>query len=421
MDNNIKTHQQIGTEMDLFHFEPHSPAMLFWHPKGASIFNNLESFMRDVHVRRGYQEIKTPVLLNKSLWEKSGHWEKFRENMFIVDNNKHHDYISVSEPAHDLFRDVPFALKPMSCPAHIEIFKSGVRSYADLPLRYMEFGMVHRNEPSGAVLGMMRLRQFTQDDAHIFCTHEQILSEAINYIKAVKEVYNKFGFDDVKVKLATRPENRIGEDEDWDNAENSLENACSALDIKPEINKGEGAFYGPKLEFALQDCHGRDWQCGTIQVDFNLAKRLDAHYIDENNERKTPVILHHAILGSLERWIGIILEQDQGSLPFWLTPVQFVVTGISNKFDNDVRTIYHTLLNSLRDKGYNESNIIMDLSNERISKKILNYRSQKIPYCGIVGKKEIEKKSITIRDFKKGCENLFSIDDCIFLLIKEKT
>lgn len=403
MVDNIKTHQQIGTEMDLFHFEPHSPAMLFWHPKGASIFNNLESFMRDVHVRRGYQEIKTPVMLNKSLWEKSGHWDKFQENMFVVENDGE-----------------PFSLKPMSCPAHIEIFKSGVRSYADLPLRYMEFGMVHRNEPSGAVLGMMRLRQFTQDDAHIFCTHEQILSETINYINAVNEVYQKFGFDNVKVKLATRPENRIGDDVDWDNAESALEDACTALDITPEINKGEGAFYGPKLEFTLQDCHGRDWQCGTIQVDFNLAKRLDAHYIDENSERKTPVILHHAILGSLERWIGIILEQEQGSLPFWLTPIQFVVTGISNKFDKDVKATYEKLLKSLRDKGYNESNIIMDLSSERISKKIANYHSQKIPYCGIIGKKEIDKNSITIRDFRKGCENLSSILDCIYLLTKEK-
>lgn len=369
-------HQEIANELDLFHFEEHSPGMIFWHPQGFKLFKRIEDFMREQHKKYGYKEIRTPMMLNKTLWEQSGHWEKFGDNIFIVptDNEDKQTY----------------ALKPMSCPAHIQIYRKGVKSHKMLPDRYFEFGVVHRNEPSGALLGAMRLRQFTQDDAHTFCTEDQILGETENYINMLRETYEAFGYTDVTVKLATRPEERIGDDSSWDKAEKALEDACVELGLDYIMNPGEGAFYGPKLEFTLKDNLDRDWQCGTIQIDFNMTKRLDAVYIDKNGDKQNPVLIHHAVLGSLERWVAILLEQHNGELPLWLAPTQVVVATIVSAVDFYAGDVYK----DLSEAGFE---VELDTRNEKLGKKIKDAQKRKIPYMVIIGKNEMNDGVINVR------------------------
>lgn len=369
-------HRDLANELDLFHFEEESPGMVFWHPEGFKIYRTIESFMREKHKKYGYKEIKTPMMLNKSLWEKSGHWDKFGDSIFVV-------------PSEGEDKQT-YAIKPMSCPAHIQVYQKGVKSYRSLPDRYFEFGVVHRNEPSGALLGIMRLRQFTQDDSHIFCMEEQILGETKNYIDMLKEVYKAFGFEDVAVKLATRPEKRIGEDASWDKAEKALENACNELGLDHTINPGEGAFYGPKLEFTLKDNLDREWQCGTIQIDFNMTERLGAVYIDSEGKKQHPVLIHHAVLGSLERWVGVLLENSNGVLPLWLAPTQVVVASIRSEVSDYAQQIS----NELQAFGLN---VELDDRNEKINKKIKDAQKRQVPYMLIVGDREKEAKQVNIR------------------------
>ena len=369
-------HRDIANHLDLFHFEEESPGMIFWHPQGFKIFNKIQDYMRQKHKQYGYKEIKTPIMLNKSLWEKSGHWDKFGDNIFVV-------------PAENQEKQT-YALKPMSCPAHIQIYRKGIKSYNMLPDRYFEFGIVHRNEPSGSLLSAMRLRQFTQDDAHLFCTEYGILDEIKNYIKMLREVYKDFGFNEISVKLATRPDQRIGADNLWDKAEAALEKACVDSRLSFTINHGEGAFYGPKLEFTLQDNLHRDWQCGTIQIDFNMAERLGAYYIDEQGQRQSPVLIHHAVLGSLERWIGILLEHYDGHLPLWLAPTQIVVASIVNDVDDHALKIYKWL----QSEGLE---VEFDDRGEKIGKKIRDAQALNAPYMAIIGKKEKQSDTATGR------------------------
>jgi threonyl-tRNA synthetase len=382
------SHQEIATELDLFHFEEHSPGMIFWHPPGYKLFRTIEEFMRKQHVKYGYKEIRTPMMLNKTLWEKTGHWDKFGDSIFIIPTE--------SEDKQT------YALKPMSCPGAIQVYQKGVKSHKMLPDRYLEFGVVHRNEPSGSLLGAMRLRQFTQDDAHLFCTEDQILDETENYIKMLQETYAAFGFHDGVVKLATRPEKRIGDDSSWDKAEKALEDACVQLGMEYVVNPGEGAFYGPKLEFTLTDNLDREWQCGTIQIDFNMAKRLGAVYIDENGDRQNPVLIHHAVLGSLERWVGILLENHNGELPLWLAPVQIVVASIVSDVDDYATKIHRRLL----EEGYDAE---LDIRNEKLGKKIKDAQKRKIPYMSIVGKKEEANDEVNVR-LLDGTQSNSSID-----------
>lgn len=377
----MRDHQSLAQEMDLFHFEEHSPGMVFWHPDGFKLFHTIENYMREIHTKYGYKEIRSPMMLNKTLWEKSGHWDKFSDNIFVVpteDDNKQ-----------------TYALKPMSCPAHIEIYNSTPKTYKDLPARYMEFGVVHRNESSGSLNGCMRLRQFTQDDAHIFCSEDQILSETVNYIHMVRETYAMFGFTKFDIKLALRPDQRIGSDEIWDKSEQALRDACAELQIEYTEVPNEGAFYGPKLEVTLQDSLNRDWQCGTIQVDFNLTGRLDAEYINNKDNKVNPVLIHHAVLGSLERWVGIMLENTGGRLPLWLAPTQVTVACITNELDEYASDVCRTLDGlGLR--------VELDLRSEKINKKIKEANIKKVSYMVIVGKRDLENKEVTIRDMKTG-------------------
>lgn len=367
-------HRTLGQQLDLFHFEEHTSGMVFWHPNGWKIFRTIQSYMRDVHENHGYHEVRTPMLLNKSLWETSGHWEKFHENMFTVKEEDGREY----------------ALKPMSCPAHIELYDLVLRSYRELPIRYFEFGVVHRNESSGSMHGLMRVRQFTQDDAHIFCLESQILEETKNYIEMVREVYSKFGFEKFDVKLSTRPEKRMGDEKLWDKAEESLSSACAELNIPFDLQPGEGAFYGPKLEFVLYDNIDRAWQCGTIQVDFQLPVRFDLSFVGvDGNKTDRPVILHHAVLGSLERWVGVLLEQTCGVLPPWLSPIQAVVVPISEKSDEYAKEV-HSLINGNR-------RIILDQMENILSAKIGHYSSLKIPYILVVGEKEAKNRTVSVR------------------------
>lgn len=395
-------HRDIANELDLFHFEEESPGMVFWHPQGYKLFKKIEDYMRDQHKKYGYKEVRTPMMLNKTLWEKSGHWDKFGSSIFTVP--------SVDEDKQT------YALKPMSCPAHIQIYRKGVKSYKMLPDRYLEFGVVHRNEPSGALLGAMRLRQFTQDDAHIFCTEEQILSETKNYIDMLQGVYKDFGFEKVAVKLATRPEERIGDDSSWDKAEKALEDACIELGLEYTVNPNEGAFYGPKLEFTLQDNLFRDWQCGTIQVDFNMANRLDAVYVDEDGKEQNPVLIHHAVLGSLERWVGVLLENHQGELPLWLAPTQVVVATIVSEVDDYAEMVYQKLL----DEGVE---VELDIRNEKLGKKIKDSQKRNVPQMIIIGKQEKANKMINVR-LLDGTQDTISVGafiDDIHQKIHDKT
>ena len=368
-----RDHRKLGRELDLFHIDEHSPGTVFWHAKGWALWQEVEQYMRRVYRDNGYQEVKGPQLLDKSLWEKTGHWDKYRENMFTTESEK---------------RD--YALKPMNCPGHILIFKQGIKSYRDLPLRYGEFGACHRNEPTGGLHGIMRVRAFTQDDGHIFCTEDQILAECTAYTTLLQKVYADFGFTDIIYKVATRPEQRIGADAVWDKAEHALIESLKASGCAFEIAPGDGAFYGPKIEYTLKDAIGRQWQCGTMQVDFSMAARLEAEYVGEDGARHTPVMLHRAIVGSLERFIGILIEQHAGALPVWLAPVQVMVSGITDAQADYVKHVAKTL----RDQGLR---VETDLRNEKITYKIREHSLQKLPYILVVGDKEKAAGAVAVR------------------------
>ena len=368
-----RDHRKIGKQLDLFHLQDEAPGMVFWHPKGWAIWQVIEQYMRKELDADGYQEIKTPQIVDRSLWEKSGHWDMYGELMFST-HSENRDY----------------AVKPMNCPCHIQVFNQGLKSYRDLPIRLAEFGSCHRNEPSGSLHGIMRVRNFVQDDAHIFCTEEQMESESIKFIDLVYRVYQRFGFDKVEVKLSTRPEKRVGDDNLWDAAEQALAAALNNKGLAFTLQPGEGAFYGPKIEFALKDCLGREWQCGTLQLDFNLPTRLGASYVAEDGSKKTPVMLHRAALGSLERFIGVLIEHHAGNLPFWLAPVQVVILNISEK-QADYAT---SVLSALKAQGVRAE---IDLSNEKVGYKIRQHSMQKIPYLLVVGDSEVENQQVTVR------------------------
>jgi threonyl-tRNA synthetase len=368
-----RDHRKLGRELDLFHIDDHAPGVVFWHPKGWTIWQEVEQYMRRVYRDNGYQEVKGPQLLDKSLWEKTGHWDKYRENMFTTESEK---------------RD--YALKPMNCPGHILIFKQGIKSYRDLPLRYGEFGQCHRNEPTGGLHGIMRVRGFTQDDGHIFCTEDMILPECTAYTELLQKVYKDFGFTDIIYKVATRPAQRIGSDESWDKAEHALMESLRASGCEFEIAPGDGAFYGPKIEYTLKDAIGRQWQCGTMQVDFSMPERLDAEYVGEDGSRHRPVMLHRAIVGSMERFIGILIEQHSGALPAWLAPVQVAVLNITDAQADYAREVAKTL----RNQGLR---VELDLRNEKITYKIREHSMQKLPYILVVGDKEKAAGAVAVR------------------------
>ena len=368
-----RDHRRLSKQLDLLHMQEEAPGMVFWHPKGWVVWQQIEQYMRQKFVEYGYQEVRTPAVMDRSMWEKSGHWENYHENMFTT-SSENRDY----------------AVKPMNCPGHVQIFNSGLHSYRDLPMRLAEFGSCHRNEPSGALHGIMRVRGFTQDDAHIFCTEDQIEQEVADFIVMLEKCYADFGFTDVLVKLSTRPEKRVGTDESWDKAEAALAAALARNKLAYDLQPGEGAFYGPKVEFTLKDSIGRLWQCGTIQLDFNLPVRLGAEFVDEDNTRKPPVMLHRAILGSMERFIGILIEHHAGNFPLWLAPVHVMVMNISER-----QTEYaEKITQALRQAGIRA---ISDLSNNKITYKIREHSLQKLPYQVVVGDKEVETELVSVR------------------------
>ena len=370
--------------------------MVFWHPKGWTVWETIEQYMRQVYRDNGYQEVKGPQIIDKSLWEKTGHWDKYRDNMFTTESEK---------------RD--YALKPMNCPGHILIFKQGIKSYRDLPLRYGEFGQCHRNEPSGGLHGIMRVRGFTQDDGHIFCTEDQILPECNTFTKVLKKVYEDFGFTDILYKVSTRPAARIGSDELWDKAEKALMDSLTASGCEYVISEGDGAFYGPKIEYTLKDAIGREWQCGTIQVDFNLSERLDAEYTAEDCSRQRPVILHRAIVGSMERFIGILVEQHAGALPTWLAPLQVSVLNITDAQADYCREIAAKLQKSVSNQGLR---VDLDLRNEKITYKIREHSLQKLPYILVAGDKEKAAGTVAVRARGNKDLGVMSIDAFIELI-----
>jgi len=368
-----RDHRKLGRELDLFHIDDHAPGVVFWHPKGWAVWQAVEQYMRQVYRDNGYQEVKGPQLLDQSLWEATGHWGKYRDNMFTTQSEK---------------RD--YALKPMNCPGHILIFKQGIKSYRDLPLRYGEFGQCHRNEPTGGLHGIMRVRGFTQDDGHIFCTEEQIYDECAAFTTLLQKVYADFGFNKIIYKVATRPDARIGSDESWDRAEHALMESLRRSGCEFSISVGEGAFYGPKIEYTLKDAIGREWQCGTIQVDPNMPERLDAEYVGDDSARHKPIMLHRAIVGSLERFIGILIEETAGALPTWLAPVQVMVLNITDAQADYARTVAKTLQN----QGVR---VDLDLRNEKITYKIREYSMQKLPYLIVIGDKEMAAGAVAVR------------------------
>ena len=374
-----RDHRKLGQKFDLFHFQEEAPGMVFWHPKGWTIFRILEDFIREKQLRAGYEEIRTPQVIDRKLWEKSGHWEKYRENMYITEIDE--------EQANEKRVN---ALKPMSCPGHVQIYNQGIKSYRDLPVRLAEFGCCHRHEASGTLHGLMRVRQLTQDDGHIFCTDEQIESETQEFIKILSEVYTELGFNDFKINLSTRPEIRVGSDLIWDKAEKALGDAIDQLNLDYEISAGNGAFYGPKLDFVLTDAIDREWQCGTLQLDFNLPERLDAKYVGEDGEKHQPVMMHRAILGSVERFIGILIEEYDGNFPIWLAPIQAVIMNISQKHEEKA-TEYADFLKS---KGFR---VKLDLRNEKITYKIRDHSIQRVPFQLVVGDKEQNSNSLSVR------------------------
>ena len=390
-----RDHRRLGRQLDLFHLQDEAPGMVFWHPHGWTVWQQVEQYMRRVYQDNGYLEVKCPQILDRSLWEKSGHWENFKENMFTTESEK---------------RD--FAIKPMNCPGHVQIFNAGLRSYRELPLRYGEFGNCHRNEPSGALHGIMRVRGFTQDDGHIFCSEEQIQPEVTAFNRLALAVYRDFGFTDVAIKIALRPDKRLGSDETWDRAENALREALRACDVEWTELPGEGAFYGPKVEYHLKDSIGRSWQCGTMQTDFQMPGRLGAEYVDQDDTRKVPVMLHRAIVGSLERFIGILIENYAGALPLWLAPVQAVVLNITDRQAGYAREIE----SRLRTAGLR---VRADLRNEKITYKIREHSLQKLPYQLIVGDKEMQALQVAVRT--RGGEDLGAMPvDALLARLREE-
>jgi len=390
-----RDHRKLGKELDLFHFQDIAPGMVFWHANGWSIYKELEDYIRRKISKEGYKEIKTPQILDKDLWVESGHWDKYKDNMYrtIIDDRE-------------------LMIKPMNCPGHVQIYNQGIKSYKDLPLRMAEFGSCHRNEPSGALHGLMRVRNFVQDDAHIFCTEDQIESETVNFCKLLQEVYSELGFNEVSIMYADRPEQRVGSDEIWDKAENALLNASKATGIPFDKNSGDGAFYGPKLDFYLHDAIGRKWQCGTLQVDFNMPGRLGASYIGEDNEKHTPVMLHRAILGSLERFTGILIEHYEGKFPLWLAPIQLVVATITSKADQYAKEIEEKFI----EKGIR---VILDSRNEKINYKVREHSVNKIPYIFVVGVNEMEDGTVAIRKLGSNKQEIISIEDSINMILKD--
>ena len=390
-----RDHRKIGKTQGLFHMQEEAPGMVFWHEKGWTLYQLVEQYMRSIFRDNNYQEVRTPLLIDRTLWEKSGHWDKFGDVMFTT-GSENRDY----------------AIKPMNCPAHVQIYNQGLKSYRDLPLRLAEFGSCHRNEPSGTLHGIMRVRNFVQDDGHIFCTSDQVQEEVSSFIDLTFNVYKHFGFDNVDIKLSTRPEKRVGSDEVWDRAEAALEKALDDKDIDWELQEGEGAFYGPKIEFVLKDCLEREWQCGTLQVDFSMPERLDAQYIDEDNSKQTPVMLHRAIVGSLERFVGILIEHHEGAYPSWLAPIQAVILNISDKqleFATDIE----------KKLKKQQLRVVSDLRNEKIGFKIREHSMQRYPYILVVGDREMENNQIAVR--KRGGEDLGSMSIEAFIeIIKQE-
>jgi len=388
-----RDHRKIGKDMDLFHFQDEAPGMVFWHPKGWTIYSTLKSYMSNMQRQSSYQEINTPSVIDRKLWEKSGHWDKYRENMFITEIDEEH----ANEKRVN-------ALKPMNCPGHVQVYNQGIRSYKELPLRLCEFGTCHRYEASGTMHGLMRVRGFTQDDGHIFLTEDQIESETAIFIDLLSKVYVDLGFNEFEIKLSTRPEKRVGSDEIWDKAESSLKNAIEKLGLDYRIDKGDGAFYGPKLDFVLTDAIGRKWQCGTLQLDFNLANRLDAEYVAEDGNKYNPVMFHRAILGSFERFIGILIENYSGNLPLWLAPTQVTICSITDEANNYVKEISELL------KSKN-IRCDLDLRNEKISYKVREHSVSKVPIILAVGKKEVSERTVSVRRLGSEVTNSVSLDD----------
>lgn len=390
-----RDHRKLGRDLGLFHFQEEAQGMAFWHEKGWNLYRTIESYIRKKIQKAGYFEVKTPVLVDRKLWEASGHWEKFRENMFTVETEER-----------------TYALKPMNCPCHVQIFNHGTKSYRDLPLRMAEFGSCHRNESSGGLHGLLRVRNFVQDDAHIFCTEEQINSETVAFCKILQEVYSDFGFKKIQVKFSDRPDTRAGDDLVWDKAEAALKNAVVEAGLEYEMNPGEGAFYGPKLEFVLIDAMGRDWQCGTFQVDFVLPQRLGAEYVSQSGEKKIPVMLHRAIIGTFERFIGILIEEYAGKFPVWLAPVQVALVGITNDQDEYLQVLHHKLV----DAGIRSE---LDISREKVNYKIRNFSSLKVPLIAIAGKKEQEDGTVTIRKLGQEEQETVSVEKLIDIIVVE--
>ncbi len=384
-----RDHRKLGRQLDLFHFQDEAPGLIFWHPKGWTVWQQVEQYMRHVYQDNGYQEVKAPQILDRTLWEKSGHWDNYKDNMFTTDSENRH-----------------YALKPMNCPGHVQIFRSNMHSYRELPLRYGEFGQCHRNEPSGSLHGMMRVRGFTQDDGHIFCTEDQILDECVAFTALLQKVYRDFGFTEVIYKVATRPEKRVGSDELWDKAERALIASLERSGCEYEITPGEGAFYGPKIEYTLKDAIGRPWQCGTIQVDFSMPVRLEAEYVAEDNTRKVPVMLHRAILGSLERFIGMLIENHAGALPLWLAPTQIAILNISEGQADYAQKLEQ----NLKKQGFR---VHADLRNEKITYKIREHSVQKLPYIVVVGDKERDANTVAVRARGNVDLGVMSIDDLV--------
>jgi threonyl-tRNA synthetase len=394
-----RDHRKLGRELDLFHIDEHAPGLVFWHPKGWVVWQQVEQYMRKVYRHNGYQEVKGPQVIDKALWEKTGHWDKYRDNMFTTESEK---------------RD--YALKPMNCPGHLLIYKQGLKSYRDLPLRYGEFGQCHRNEPSGGLHGIMRVRGFTQDDGHIFCTEDQILSECNNFTTLLQKVYQDFGFHHIIYKVATRPLQRIGSDEIWIKAEQALIASLEASGCSYEIAAGDGAFYGPKIEYSLKDAIGRQWQCGTIQVDFSMPERLDAYYVGEDGSKHRPVMLHRAIVGSMERFLGILIEEHAGALPTWLSPVQVVVLNITDAQADYCGELVESIRNSSPD---HELRVISDLRNEKITYKIREHSLQKHPYILVVGDKEKASGAVAVRARGNKDLGMMSVEDFKKILLHD--
>ena len=391
-----RDHRKLGKELGFFHMQEEATGSVFWHPKGWAMYREIEAYVRRRLDDGGYGEVKTPQLVDRTLWEASGHWDKFRENMFTAQSED----------------DRTLALKPMNCPCHVQIFRQGIKSYRDLPLRMAEFGSCHRNEPSGALHGIMRVRAFTQDDAHIFCTEDQITSESVRFCELLQTIYADFGFTDVRVKFSDRPELRAGEDEVWNRAESALTDACDAAKLETTLNPGEGAFYGPKLEFVLRDAIGRDWQCGTLQVDFVLPDRLDAEYVAEDGSRKRPVMLHRAVLGSMERWIGILIEQYAGRMPPWLAPVQVVVASITDSANDYAKKVARTAeAVGLR--------VERDFRNEKISYKVREHSVMKVPFILAVGGREAEASTVALRRLGSSDQQVLDMKDALSALRDE--